>query len=166
MGEDKGLRGVVSSTISNHMELIRKPAIQALMTEFNGLALGILLNRRTSIGGASNRLGIGPAVGEVSAMSEDQQAPVRLVDSPGVKLERDMVLGSLGRPSPVSELRSDPPLLRGSKIPLRIRSEIIARYTAQRISRSALWPLFFGVACPLSPGVGSLCYHSFCLVSC
>jgi hypothetical protein len=45
MEEDKGLRDVVSSTISSHMELIRKPEIQVLMTEFNGLALGILLKK-------------------------------------------------------------------------------------------------------------------------
>ncbi|KAH3919350.1 hypothetical protein HBI56_025590 [Parastagonospora nodorum] len=43
MENDKGLRDIVSGTISEHMELIQKAEIQTLMTEFNGLALGILL---------------------------------------------------------------------------------------------------------------------------
>jgi hypothetical protein len=40
--EDKGLRDIVSATISAHMELVKKPQVKVLMTEFNGLALGIL----------------------------------------------------------------------------------------------------------------------------
>jgi hypothetical protein len=43
LAEDKGLRDIVSATISDHRDLLQKPEIQALMTEFNGLALGILL---------------------------------------------------------------------------------------------------------------------------
>lgn len=40
---DKGLRDVVSSTISAHMsDLIKKPEIETLLTEFNGLAYGLL----------------------------------------------------------------------------------------------------------------------------
>ncbi|CAN9212009.1 unnamed protein product [Alternaria alternata] len=39
---DKGLRDIVSSTISAHMGLIKKPEVKVLLTEFNGLALGIL----------------------------------------------------------------------------------------------------------------------------
>ena len=40
--DDKGLRDIVSNTISTHMELVEKPAINVIMTQFNGLALGIL----------------------------------------------------------------------------------------------------------------------------
>jgi hypothetical protein len=40
--KDKGLRDIVSATISAHMELVKKPQVKVLMTEFNGLALGIL----------------------------------------------------------------------------------------------------------------------------
>jgi hypothetical protein len=39
---DKGLRKIVSKTISENMELVDVPAVKVLMTEFNGLALGIL----------------------------------------------------------------------------------------------------------------------------
>jgi hypothetical protein len=39
---DKGLRDIVSATISAHMGLIKKPEVKALLNEFNGLALGIL----------------------------------------------------------------------------------------------------------------------------
>jgi hypothetical protein len=42
MAHDKGLRDIVSGTICDHMELIHKPAIETLMTEFNGLSFGIL----------------------------------------------------------------------------------------------------------------------------
>jgi hypothetical protein len=51
--EDKGLRDIVSGTISAHMELIRKAEIQALMTEFNGLALSILLKKADEHGWGS-----------------------------------------------------------------------------------------------------------------
>ena len=50
MEDDKGLRDIVSGTISDHMELIRKPEVQALMTEFNGLSLGILMNKADEYG--------------------------------------------------------------------------------------------------------------------
>ena len=39
---DKGLRDIVSATISAHMGLIKKPEVKVLLTEFNGLALGVL----------------------------------------------------------------------------------------------------------------------------
>lgn len=40
---DEGLRDIVSKTISDHMsELLKKPDIEALLTEFNGLAFGLL----------------------------------------------------------------------------------------------------------------------------
>jgi hypothetical protein len=39
---DKGLREVVCKTISQHMVLLKKPEIEALMTEFNGLVFGLL----------------------------------------------------------------------------------------------------------------------------
>jgi hypothetical protein len=39
---DKGIREIVSATISAHMELVEKPEVKVIMTEFNGLALGIL----------------------------------------------------------------------------------------------------------------------------
>lgn len=40
--EDKGLRDIVSKTIADHMELVEKPEIEVLMTQFNGLAFGLL----------------------------------------------------------------------------------------------------------------------------
>jgi len=39
---DKGLRDLVSLTISKHMCLMDKPEIEALLTEFNGLAFDLL----------------------------------------------------------------------------------------------------------------------------
>ncbi|CAN9451290.1 unnamed protein product [Alternaria alternata] len=39
---DNGLRDIVSETIGAHMNLIKKPEVKVLLTEFNGLALGIL----------------------------------------------------------------------------------------------------------------------------
>lgn len=40
---DKGLRDIVTKTISEHMtELIEKPEVEALLTQFNGLAYGLL----------------------------------------------------------------------------------------------------------------------------
>ncbi|OCK75339.1 hypothetical protein K432DRAFT_466403 [Lepidopterella palustris CBS 459.81] len=39
---DKGLRDIAVATISNHMELLHKPEIEALMIEYNGLAFGLL----------------------------------------------------------------------------------------------------------------------------
>ncbi|KAF2655625.1 hypothetical protein K491DRAFT_704486 [Lophiostoma macrostomum CBS 122681] len=42
MEEDKGLRDIVCKTISDHMTLLEKPTIEALMMEFNGLAFGLL----------------------------------------------------------------------------------------------------------------------------
>ncbi|KAI4915020.1 hypothetical protein J4E90_005057 [Alternaria incomplexa] len=40
---DKGLRDIVLKTIAEHMaELVKKPEVEALLTEFNGLAFGLL----------------------------------------------------------------------------------------------------------------------------
>lgn len=39
---DKGLRDIVSATISEHLKLVDDPEVGAVMTEFNGLALDIL----------------------------------------------------------------------------------------------------------------------------
>ncbi|CAI6302774.1 unnamed protein product [Periconia digitata] len=39
---DKGLRDIIVSTFSAHMELLKKPEVEALMLEFNGLAFGLL----------------------------------------------------------------------------------------------------------------------------
>ncbi|KAF2134738.1 hypothetical protein P153DRAFT_362478 [Dothidotthia symphoricarpi CBS 119687] len=40
---DKGLRDIVSKTIADHMsDLVKKPEIETLLTEFNGLAFGVL----------------------------------------------------------------------------------------------------------------------------
>jgi hypothetical protein len=40
---DKGLRDVISGTIASHMKaLVKKPEIETLLTEFNGLAYGLL----------------------------------------------------------------------------------------------------------------------------
>jgi hypothetical protein len=43
MEDDRGLRELVGATTWEHMELVRKLEIQALMTEFNDLSLGIFL---------------------------------------------------------------------------------------------------------------------------
>jgi hypothetical protein len=48
--KDKGLRDVISNTLSRHMTLLNKPAVEALLTEFNGLALGVLKMRATDLG--------------------------------------------------------------------------------------------------------------------
>lgn len=39
---DKGLRDIVSRTISANMELVQVPQVKVLMTESNGLALSVL----------------------------------------------------------------------------------------------------------------------------
>jgi hypothetical protein len=40
---DKSLRDIVSKTVAGHMKaLVKKPEIEALLTEFNGLAYGLL----------------------------------------------------------------------------------------------------------------------------
>lgn len=39
------MRDVVTDIIANHVELIRKAEIQALMTEFSGLSLEVLLQK-------------------------------------------------------------------------------------------------------------------------
>jgi hypothetical protein len=44
---DKGLRDIVSETIANHIVLWKTPAIETLMTNLNGLALGVLGVLRT-----------------------------------------------------------------------------------------------------------------------
>jgi hypothetical protein len=41
MDEDRGLRDVVSATIAKHKELIAKPAVETLLTQFNGLSIDI-----------------------------------------------------------------------------------------------------------------------------
>ncbi|KAF2823014.1 hypothetical protein CC86DRAFT_299958, partial [Ophiobolus disseminans] len=40
--DDRGLRDVVINTISQHMVLLNKPAVEAMLAEFNGPALGLL----------------------------------------------------------------------------------------------------------------------------
>lgn len=47
---DKGLRDIVSTTIAEHMELLKKPEVEVLMTEFNGLAFGLLKAKATEYG--------------------------------------------------------------------------------------------------------------------
>lgn len=47
--KDKGLRDIVSKTISSHMELLKKGEIRVLMTEVNGLALGVLLEKAEQV---------------------------------------------------------------------------------------------------------------------
>jgi hypothetical protein len=47
---DKGLRDVISNTISTHMVLLNKPAVEALLTKFNGLAFGLLKTRAKELG--------------------------------------------------------------------------------------------------------------------
>ncbi|KAH6644293.1 hypothetical protein C7974DRAFT_459937 [Boeremia exigua] len=40
--DDKGLRDIVSATICEHIELVNDPGVSVLLTQFSGLALGIL----------------------------------------------------------------------------------------------------------------------------
>lgn len=40
--DDKGLRDIVSATISEHIELVNDPGVSVLMSQFNGLVLGVL----------------------------------------------------------------------------------------------------------------------------
>jgi hypothetical protein len=47
---DRGLRDVVSQNISKHMELLNKPEVEALLNEFNGLAVQVLKLRATELG--------------------------------------------------------------------------------------------------------------------
>lgn len=47
---DKGLRNVVCKTISEHMNLLKKPEVEDLMTEFNGLAFGLLFDKAEESG--------------------------------------------------------------------------------------------------------------------
>jgi len=55
--QDKGLRDIISATIAAHMKaLLEKPEIEALLTEFNGLAYGLL---KTQVYPASQRNGFG-----------------------------------------------------------------------------------------------------------
>jgi hypothetical protein len=46
---DKGLRNIVTKTLSDHMSL-EKPEIEDLMTEFNGLAFGLLFDKAKQSG--------------------------------------------------------------------------------------------------------------------
>jgi hypothetical protein len=48
--QDQGLRDIVSNIISAHMVLLNKPAVEALLTEFNGLAYGLLKKRAKDLG--------------------------------------------------------------------------------------------------------------------
>jgi hypothetical protein len=48
--DDRGLREVVSNVISLHMELLNKPEIEALLHQFNGLAVGLLKARAKDLG--------------------------------------------------------------------------------------------------------------------
>ncbi|KAF2823008.1 hypothetical protein CC86DRAFT_469594 [Ophiobolus disseminans] len=57
MDADTGLRDVVSATITDHMELIRKPKVQALLTEINSLYLGILMKKADEHGWGVKYLG-------------------------------------------------------------------------------------------------------------
>ncbi|KAJ4359155.1 hypothetical protein N0V95_002407 [Ascochyta clinopodiicola] len=47
---DKGLRDIISTTISRRMELLNKPEVEAVLNEFNGLAVGILKLHATELG--------------------------------------------------------------------------------------------------------------------
>lgn len=47
---DKGLRDIVCKTISDHMILLKEPEIEALLTNFNGLAFG-LLKQKSEVNG-------------------------------------------------------------------------------------------------------------------
>jgi hypothetical protein len=43
--DDKGLRRIVCKTISEHMGLLKKKDVGALLMEFNGLAYGLLMEK-------------------------------------------------------------------------------------------------------------------------
>jgi hypothetical protein len=45
MADDKGLRDIVSCTISNHMEIIHKADIQTLLSENGDLSLAVMLKK-------------------------------------------------------------------------------------------------------------------------
>lgn len=47
---DKGLRNIVTKTLSDHMSLLEKPEIEDLTTEFNGLAFGLLFDKAKQSG--------------------------------------------------------------------------------------------------------------------
>jgi hypothetical protein len=47
---DKGLRNIVCKIISLHMQLLKKPEIEDLMNEFNGLAFGLLFDKAEQAG--------------------------------------------------------------------------------------------------------------------
>jgi hypothetical protein len=48
--EDGGLRRIVVKTISEHMGLLKKGEVGALMAEFNGLAFGLLMEKAEKCG--------------------------------------------------------------------------------------------------------------------
>jgi hypothetical protein len=50
MDDDNGLREIVSKVISEHMVMLNKPAVLALLHEFQGLAVSILTLRATDLG--------------------------------------------------------------------------------------------------------------------
>jgi hypothetical protein len=47
---DKGLRDIVAKTIADHMKTLNSPAVEALLNEFNGLAMGVLKIRAKDLG--------------------------------------------------------------------------------------------------------------------
>lgn len=47
---DKGLRDIVTKTIADHMKTLNSPAVEALLNEFNGLAMGVLKMRAKDLG--------------------------------------------------------------------------------------------------------------------
>ncbi|KAF2134918.1 hypothetical protein P153DRAFT_279961, partial [Dothidotthia symphoricarpi CBS 119687] len=48
--EDKGLRDIVISTVSNHMDVLNKPAMEAVLNEFNALSVGLLKMHAKDLG--------------------------------------------------------------------------------------------------------------------
>lgn len=47
---DKGLRDIVTQTIADHMDMLNSPAVEALLHEFNGLAVSLLTMRAKDLG--------------------------------------------------------------------------------------------------------------------
>jgi hypothetical protein len=47
---DKGLRDIVTKTIADHMKTLNSPAVEALLNEFNGLAMSVLKIRAKDLG--------------------------------------------------------------------------------------------------------------------
>ncbi|KAF1346304.1 hypothetical protein EJ07DRAFT_145047 [Lizonia empirigonia] len=48
--DDRGLRNIICTTISNHMSLLLKSEVESLMIEFNGLSFDLLMAKAKQAG--------------------------------------------------------------------------------------------------------------------